>query len=209
MRIPKSVNKLDLKTFIKLRDIEASDLESFDKGQAVLSLVTGLSDSQIEELPLWKLDHYFKQVAVLRNSKPNLRVKRFILMGWKLYTTTKNEKHLNTNQFVTTDHYATDSVANMAKIAAVLYKRVTFFGLKFTQYSFEELTSHFEKKRIGSYYGAVFFYSNKLKASRANLDFYNRRAKETIRIHLEEIKNTVGIPLSMVSQAETLLKKMN
>lgn len=207
MNIPTSVNQLTLNQFVKLKQIEDTELTSFEKGEQILSLVSGLTIEQINDLKLWKLDYYFKRIALLRASQPNTKVNKWLFIKGKLYRLVKSEKHLNTNQFTAADTFAIDAVANFNKLAAIIY---THKG-KFTDESFEELSNYFANCKVGKIYGAVFFYSNRFKHSKVISDFYFQQSMKVIKERLMEIKNKNmdGIELSMALQAETLLERMN
>lgn len=213
MKIPNSINKLTLKQFIQLTEIEQSELSDFEKGEQILSLVSGLSLHEINNLPIWKVNNYFKQIAVLRASKPNLNVKKWLFVKGKLYRLTKDEFHLNTNQFTAADTFNADTINNFNKLAAVIYERYKLFGKsEFTDESFRELSEYFSNCKVGRIYGAVFFYSVKFKTLKVSLGQSSLKQNQKIVQHIREIaldKTMDGTPSSMALQAEMLLKRMN
>lgn len=230
MKIPKSVNSLTLKQFIRFEQLKAQEFKDKDDipGECIradrqLSCVTGLSLDQIGKLSIVVLEKCYKKIARLNQSKPNLKVNKTIWLRGKRYKFFKSEKELTANQYTAFKKYqegANNTIHNYGSIAYLscpLFKQPQFKAENVEQIANDFLLFG----KVGKVYGAIFFYMNELEKwnliSQASLmiaeietdEKITERVKEAL-MGLKELGLSMdGTISSISSQAEMLLKKMN
>lgn len=222
MRIPNSVNKLPLRTYIALNRLETAQIDSEfpeeERAEKILSLITGMTIEQIHELPWYKLEYYYLRLAILRGSAPNKRVKKTIWVKGKRYRVTKDEKHLNTNQFTIADTFNYKAIEHANKLAGVVYLRHKLFSKpKFDGDSFNDFCEDLLDCKTGKVIGAVFFYTNKFNLLKRNSLTYSLQSMEKIVERMAEIRerstnlgiNMDGTISSIVSELTARSAKMN
>lgn len=217
-RIPISVNSLTLEQYVKFKEIETAETDNVVMATRLLSLLTGLTEEQLDDLPIWKTEHLFKQIGNLRSTNPNRRVKRTLWIKGKRYEVCKSEKHLNTNQLTIADTLQVDSLKHLHLLAATIYMRYPLFGKKrFDSKTFTDLAEEMKKQKVGKVLGAVFFYSNRLKLTKLKIQDYSQKAMTEIEKRMVEVEHileelridTGGTMSSILSQVAIHSKKMN
>jgi len=225
-RIPRSVNKLTLEQYSKLRAIESEKINTEDDSEVevtratkILSMLTGIEVDFIErKMPTGEVEHYFKQIADLRATVPTTKVKKILWIGGKRYKICKSEKQMNANQFTAADTYRVNHVSNYHLLAAIVYMDCPIFGKhQFNENGFDDLAEKMKQQKVGDVFGAVFFYSNVLTNLRRTTLNFIKSQKEILQERLAEVEqglkdigiNTDGTISQMLSQMETHLAKMN
>lgn len=217
MKIPKSVNSLTLEQYKNFRKIELEPIDELDKAVKLVNLLTGISIEVLEVMDDWKLKWYFKRLADLRATSPTTKIKKTLWIKGKRYQITKSEIHINTNRFVLSETYRANPIETYHLLAAAAYIDAPLFGVKkFNADKFHELAESMRSQKVGSVFGALFFYSVKLRESRENLENYSRSANQVIQKRMEEVErgleaigiDTAGTTSSTLSQLETRLKKI-
>ena len=79
--IPSSYKDIKLEQLAGVHKILKSEDETVEKSIRLLSYLTKRSRSYYEALPLWKLQHYFKQINFLFQPNPKLPVKKVIWLN--------------------------------------------------------------------------------------------------------------------------------
>ena len=183
-----------------------------------VSLITGLSIEEINELPLWKLEFYFRQIAILRNSQPSKKLHKTIWLNGRMLKAITSDKDLNTNQYITAKHLQNNEVSSYPFLCAVIYCPAKLFSQpKFDSKLFEVIAKDFESVKVGKVYGALFFcikLLNNLKRQQELL--LSNQAKTIIRILREEQVRLMdsgqdmdGTLSQIVSRVETSFMRMN
>jgi len=218
MRIPSKIDKLKVKDYIRFLDAERSRMDALDKANKLLSIVTSKSLDYIENLDLSTLDYLYKKLAVLRASKPSMKVKKVIWVKGKRFRLVKSEKHLNANQFVTWETFNDDPIRNYNKLASVIYLRSPLLKkAKFTSDGFTENVELLMEAKVGQVFGALFFCRRKLEKLKNDSQLCTKEAEMMIAEHMKVIHkvladsgvNMDGITSLTAQQAEILFSKMN
>lgn len=218
-RIPRTVNKLTLKQYISLKKIEAENIDDTEKADKIINLLTGIDlDFITSKMPLGQLEHYYKQVADLRDSIPSRKINSVIWIDGKRYKLAKDEKQLNTNQFVITETYRVNHLENYHLLAAAVYMDCPLFGKhEFNDNGFHDLAERMLTQKVGKVFGGIFFYSNVLKTLRQTTQNFINKQENLIAERMAEVErglrdigvNMDGTPSQILSQVEMRLKKMN
>lgn len=193
-------------------------MDALDKANKLLSIISGKSLSEIEAYDLSTLDFLYKRLAVLRATKPSMKVKKTLWVNGKRFKLIKSEKNLNANQFVVWETYNENTIRNYNKLAAVIYLRhKAFTKPKFTDEGFAEAQELFLGAKVGQIFGALFFCRVRLSKLKADSLLYTKEAEMKIAAHMEIIRKVLedsgvsmdGITSLTAQQAETLFEKMN
>jgi hypothetical protein len=222
MGVPTSLNKLTLKQLIKFEQLKALPASNSDaiirRADKQLACVTGLSMAEIENLPYWKHELYFKQLASLNADKPKVKVKKVIWVKGKRYKYFKSEKDLNANQYTAFKTYQENSIANIHKCGSIAYLRSPLFGkTRFKAEDCEQIANDLLDQKVSKVYGAVFFCMNELESlsliSQASLMIAEMEIQSHKKQMFKDLEalgvNTDGTISLIQSQVEMLLKKMN
>lgn len=162
-RIPSTVNKLTLETYQRLKQVQVMPMDEADRPAKLLSVVTGLSLTEIDNLPIWKLTELYGQMGVLLKSQPTKRIKKRIWIKGKRYSPCLTIEELNTNQYTSFKTFQQNELANYHNLASIIYLNKPWFGKSnFDESKVNELSKLFLKQKVGKVFGALFFYSNEL-----------------------------------------------
>lgn len=169
--IPSTVNKLTLETYQRLKQVQVKPMDEADRPAKLLSVVTGLSLTEIDNLPIWKLTELYGQMGVLLKSQPTKRIKKRIWIKGKRYSPCLTIEELNTNQYTSFKTFQQNELANYHNLASIIYLNKSVFGkASFDESKVNELSKLFLKQKVGKVFGALFFYSNELtKLSNSSL----------------------------------------
>lgn len=162
-RIPSTVNNLTLETYQRLKQAQIKPMDEADRPAKLLSVVTGLSLTEIDNLPIWKLTELYGQMGVLLKSQPTKRIKKRIWIKGKRYSPCLTIEELNTNQYTSFKTFQQNELANYHNLASIIYLNNPVFGkANFDESKVNELSKLFLKQKVGKVFGALFFYSNEL-----------------------------------------------
>jgi hypothetical protein len=208
MKIPSKVDNLTMEMYIKLLKIEELEIDEtavenveVERSEMIVSLLTGLTREQINDLPLWRTEAYFREISYLRNSKPTNKIKKTLFINGKRYRVCRSEKDMNANQFTITETLREDSINNLNRLGAVIYMRHQYFKKPmFTESGFSFLSKEILKQKVKNVYGALFFYSVRLNLSNPIFLTYSQKEMRLVRERIRQIEsrlmvlktNTVG-----------------
>lgn len=192
-RIPSTVNKLTLETYQRLKQVQVKPMDEADRPAKLLSVVTGLSLTEIDNLPIWKLTELYGQMSVLLKSQPTKRIKKRIWINGKRYSPCLTIEELNTNQYTSFKTFQQNELANYHNLASIIYLNKPVFGkASFDESKVNELSKLFLKQKVGKVFGALFFYSNELtKLSNSSIHSL-AHSQEIIKDRIEEMAAAVA-----------------
>ena len=177
--IPLSVNKLTVEEYVKY----TKALTERESNFAIIRSLMGLTQDQIDEMPLRKLKNLVLRIEYLRASKLRTRRKRIIRLGCKFYFAYSD---LNANRFTALDTYKFPE--QIAEICCIGYVRG-----ELTNARMEKLSKEFSKKKMGDVYGQVFFCTRYSELLKINLKLSSHLAKMKIKNHMMEVSQTLEV----------------
>jgi len=168
-------------------------MDEYDRPAKLLSVVTGLSLTEIDNLPIWKLTELYGQMSVLLKSQPTKRIKKRIWINGKRYSPCLTIEELNTNQYTSFKTFQQNELANYHNLASIIYLNKPVFGkASFDESKVNELSKLFLKQKVGKVFGALFFYSNELtKLSNSSIHSL-AHSQEIIKDRIEEMAAAVA-----------------
>lgn len=192
-RIPSTVNKLTLETYQRLKQVQVKPMDEADRPAKLLSVVTGLSLTEIDNLPIWKLTELYGQMSVLLKSQPTKRIKKRIWINGKRYSPCLTIEELNTNQYTSFKTFQQNELANYHNLASIIYLNKPVFGkASFDESKVNELSKLFLKQKVGKIFGALFFYSNELTKLSNNSLHSLAHSQDIIKDRIEEMASAVA-----------------
>ena len=138
MKLPTSWKQISLKTFSELDSIIRNDrLNSNEKDLAILSLLSGKSNEEIQALPFKTRNKYLKQIQFLNKlDMARKGVPKFLMIKGKLFRLTLNATELSGGQYIDLMNFLKDPDAttkNIHNVLAVIALSMKF-GLIKTRY---------------------------------------------------------------------------
>lgn len=151
-----------------------SELNELDLASASVSIVTGMTEHQIDSLPLGELHKLLKSVDFIHEEiKPE--PVHYIKVNGRKYKCVYDVRKIPAARYIESKHFSTDVNGNLHKIAAclVLPMKRTLFGWKVDKYDaskHEDYAQDMLEAPITSVLGSVVFfclvYRNWIKASK-------------------------------------------
>lgn len=173
MGMPIDINKLTIREFINYNKC----LEQEDPDFALMREFLGLTQKDIDEMPLGKLNLIRIQIGWLRTSKLSRRRKRIVRVGCRFRFAFRD---FNANQFTALDTYTYPDQINL--IAAVGYG----FG-KFNENDVDKWAQRFLDVKVGKVSGQVFFCTQLSPNLNLSLGLSSLQARMKIKSHLMEM----------------------
>lgn len=195
--IPTNYKDIKLEQLAGVHKILKSKDDHVDKCIRLLSYLTNKSRRYYESLPLWKLQHHFKQISFLFQPNPKLPVKKVIWLNGYPYKALLDVSKFSSSRYLSLKHYVSNGQTeqNLHKIIALMYKPL-FKSDKLDEEgnykddSMNEINRRAElikSKSCYDVYGAVFFYSKVSTILSARMQTYLEQAMEKINHHMKEL----------------------
>jgi hypothetical protein len=162
-----SWNKLPIKTFIDINNINLNRLDGFDADYHMVKALTGLSDEEVDAMPIPEFKKALAKSAFMLTTNFGKPRTKFTIDGveykinWRIELKTAG-------QYIDLTHYCKKPFENMHYIMSVL----TFFG-KYTPDEVEERAKIFyEKLTMDVVYPICLFFSKVLNDSMIDIQAY-------------------------------------
>ena len=169
----KDINVFQWQQIVNLFTKE-KDLNELDLAVKSVQIVTGLTEHQIDSLPIGELNPLLKSIDFIHEEiKPE--PSKYIKINGRKYKCIYDVRNIPAARYIESKHFATDVNGNLHKIAAclVLPMKKTIFGWKVDKYDaskHEDYAQDMLEAPITSVLGSVVFfclvYRNWIKASR-------------------------------------------
>ena len=155
-----SWNKLPIKTFIEINAITENRLDGFDADYHLVKALTGLSDDELNAMPIPEFKDKLKKSSFLLEKHFKKAVDRFTIEGVE-YRINWRVEQKTAGQYIDLTHYCKRPFENMHYIMAVL----TFFD-KYDSKEVEKRAELFYNKlTMDIVYPICLFFSKVLKDS--------------------------------------------
>jgi len=157
--IPLSVGELTINQFHAFQKAVKTG-KTYD----LITLFTGLTSGQIDDLPLKKVENFTHRIGFLISDyndliegKSRIKPKKYLFIKGKLFKSILNADKLNTNQYTALKTFNPDTQLN--DVCSVIFTPLSGFDKTKTK----EISELFKEVKVKKVYGAVFFYTNELK----------------------------------------------
>lgn len=214
MRVPNSFNKITVSQYQEIAPLLKS-LSSEEDSEKVMTLwaniLAVLTDKQtdyIEELPLWKLNHYIKQAAWINNPETKGKVRKYIIVKGRMYKASLEMQDFSTSKYIEISTWLKrskgETVPEIHNLMASIYSPLTWKGFKHDGRNHAKHAQRFKSLKMGRVYPTVFFYSNVWANSIINIAHYgedqlnkaNKILRQSWEAILQEISELDGVGTS-------------
>jgi hypothetical protein len=155
-----SWSKLPIKTFVDINNISQNRLDGFDADYHTVKALTGLSDEELDAMPIPDFKKKLAKASFLLNTDFGKAKEKFTIDGVE-YTINWRIEEKTAGQYIDLTHYCKKPFENMNYIMAVL----TFNG-KYTAKEMEERAGIFwNKLTMDVVYPICLFFSKVLNDS--------------------------------------------
>ena len=195
MKIPKSWNKISLKTFTKLSNLVDTDNDITNLINR-LSLLTGKSKEEVSELKYGKVLKYLKRLSYL-NELPKAKKRFYFIYKFDVFKlididNISNQDFIDLNDIIESDINEGDK---LAKCICKLYKSV-----RGKEYDYK----HFLDLSIGKSYSTILFFWGFVK------DYYLKYLKHSLtqmeKITVNEMKMMKEKGIDIQSNKQNVMK---
>lgn len=169
----KNVNVFQWQQIVNLFT-KKSEADELDLATKSVSIITGLTENQVDSLPLGRLNKLLKSIDFIHEEiKPEPQ--KYIKVGKKKYKCVYDVRNIPAARYIESKHFAQDVNNNLHKIAAcmVMPMKKTWFGWKVDKYDaskHEDYSQDMLEAPITAVLGSVVFfclvYRNWIKASK-------------------------------------------
>lgn len=195
MKLPKSFKDLTLSQFIQLHELNNnSALHPLDKDIKYLSILTGKTIDQVEELTPEEFKYLKLKLVAVTIPPDNIPVKDKIKVGSKTFYPTLSLVDMKVNQLV--DFYSVfkqndgDHIKSAHKLLAITFKTKSLFGkLKYDPNNHEKNSQMLLNANAEDCIGYVFFYLKLWKRCEPIIADYSERSRIEIENLMKEIQN--------------------
>lgn len=120
IEIPTSYKDVNLNTFIKLYRIEKSELEPFEKKIALVSAITGVTESELEDLSLETFTGIYNKMKFL-NEDISSKIKQVVTVKGVEYNVCLQVEKLSGGRYIDLKEFTkTDVIENIHNVMAIL-----------------------------------------------------------------------------------------
>lgn len=195
MRLPRNFNKITIDQFQRCPELTV--YSNTDEWIEALSVLSGKSIAEIEDIDLRLLKKHIGKIGFLLNPKVNIRKKRYLILKGNLYRADFEANKINTAQgidiktFLKHDSKVTfeQHVIDVShKLLACIYRKFNWKKLRFEYQgeNHEEISNDFLSVKVGSVYGTLFFYSKVWESLMPILADYGEKAAKLISEMMKE-----------------------
>jgi hypothetical protein len=191
MKIPVKFKKLsiaDFASFCKIQEKHSEDALGLNFKLELASYFTGKSIAELESISVRELHKYLYPVnKLIHSSNSSIRRNRAIWVKGKRYLSIKDEKDLDTNQWMLLKEKQKKFYDNIPEILAILYSPTKLFKpYQFKADAYSQTVEVFRKHlSVKDFYGTLFFCSNLFLKQSENLKYYSMMANMEIETHLQ------------------------
>lgn len=193
MKLPQSWDEITVNQFQECYFVlKKPSLESW---VTVISILSGLSQSEVESIPIKKLKKSIFQLQFLLDPKINTKVRRWLYLNGTIYKAVFNANELNTAQTIDIKEFmkpkgiSTEDaiVEGLHSLLACIYLPLTFGGFKYDGSRHSKIAEAFKSARIGDVYGTLFFYSVAFRNLTLATEAYGKKQIEILEPHVKEV----------------------
>lgn len=193
MRLPKDIGELTVKEFQGLTLIYNSDKDLLDKGCEAISLLTGMSIDQVEQIDYKEIGKYFSHINSILNSKPKEGFRKWIVCNGKVYKAVTDISKISAGQYIDLKNLGKDDnwIKNMHIMLGCLFLPVNWYGRakKYNGEKLPEISKDLLEAKLKDVYGLLFFYSSVLEKLSPIIQMSLDEALKTIQEIMTEISN--------------------
>lgn len=167
MGIPLYYDDLTVKQFIEVKSTEAA--YKHDRVEMKVQLImyfTGLNYNDVTvRMALDEFEKLSKRIDLLLSSKPSEKLEQEITINGKKYWTPTDVTKLNTGQYTAISTFTSKGQANqnIDKLLGLIYYEVIDGERPKYRDNYLDIGKELLEAKLGSVYGAVFFYSKVLE----------------------------------------------
>lgn len=191
MNLPKDIGELTVKQFQELTIIYNSDKDLLDKGVEAISLLTGMSVNEVEQIDYKVIGKAFNHLNALMQSKPKEVVKKWIVLNGTVYKAVTNMDKISTGQYLDLKNLSKDDkwIENMHLLLGCLYLPVNWYGRvkKYNGEKLPQISKDMLTAKLKDVYGLLFFYSAVLEKLSPIIQMSLEEALQTIQETVTEI----------------------
>lgn len=183
-----SWNDITVEQFQQVYKLSLSqDLDEITKTERVVCILYGLTERQVEELPMPRFRELATHCAFIMTGEIPGKPQRQIKVGGNRYRIVYNPENLKQRQYVEVMHFGDNPIENMHVIMASLVNPVTWYGktLKNNAEDHKAIADDLLQARvIDVYHSCVFFcnlYVNLINSTKAYLVHQTMKEGKTMQ----------------------------
>lgn len=191
MRLPKNIGELTVKEFQGLTTIYKSDKDLLDKGVSAISLLTGMSENDVEKIDYRDIAKAFSHINSLLNEKPTERLRSYIIANGKVYKSVTDISKITAGQYLDLKNLSKDDkwIDNMHLLLGCLFMPVNYLGFskRYNGEKLPQISKDLLHAKLKDVYGLLFFYSAVLEKLSPTIQMSLEKALIVIQETMTEI----------------------